>query len=194
MHHIDTFGSPVFAKPRRLASDRVKIAKMEFKHMLDLDHMRPSNTNYASPLHLVLKKGSEDWRPVGDYRALTSQTKRDRYPILRVLDFNGELHGTQIFLHVNLVKAFHQIPIAPEDIHKIALCIPFGLFESTRMQFGLCNASTTFQRFMDVVTRVLDGVYAFIDDILIASQSYEQHIEHLRTLFSRLDHYGLKIK
>ncbi|GFT99541.1 retrovirus-related Pol polyprotein from transposon gypsy [Nephila pilipes] len=191
MPHIDTFGSPVFAKPRRLASDRLKIAKMEIQHMLDLDHMRPSNSNYASPLHLVPKKGSEDWCPVGDYRALTSQTKRDKYHILSVLDFNGELHGTQIFSHVNLVKAF-QIPIAPKDVHKTAICIPFGLFESTRMQFGLCNASTTFQRFMDEVTRVLDCVYAFNDDILIASQSYEKHIKHLRTLFSRLDHYGLK--
>ncbi|GFT99663.1 uncharacterized protein NPIL_146971, partial [Nephila pilipes] len=71
------------------------------------------------------KKGSDDWRPVGDYRALNSQTKRDRYPIPSVLDFNSELHGTQIFSHVDFVKNFHQIPIAPEDVHKTAICTPF---------------------------------------------------------------------
>ncbi|GBM79530.1 Transposon Ty3-G Gag-Pol polyprotein [Araneus ventricosus] len=166
---------------------------MEFQHMLDLGHMRPSNSNYASPLHMVPKKGSDDWL-VGDFRALNAQTKKDKYLIPRVLDFTSELHGTKIFSHIDLVKAFHQILIAPEDVHKTAICTPFGLFESTRMQFGFCNASSTFQRFIDEVTRGLHGVYAFIDDILIASQTYEEHIQHLRVLFSRLDHYGLTIK
>ncbi|GBN67157.1 hypothetical protein AVEN_210985-1 [Araneus ventricosus] len=109
MHHIETFGFPVFAKPRRLAPDRLKIAKMEFQHMLDLGHMRPSISNYASPLHLVPKKGIDDWRPVGDFRALNAQTRMDKYPIPSVLDFTSELHGIKIFSHIDLVKAFHQI-------------------------------------------------------------------------------------
>ncbi|GBN67156.1 hypothetical protein AVEN_210984-1 [Araneus ventricosus] len=62
------------------------------------------------------------------------------------------------------------------------------------MQFGFYNALNTFQRFIDEDTGGLHGVYAFIDDILIASQTYEEHIQHLRALFSRLDHYGLTIK
>ncbi|GFX82906.1 hypothetical protein TNCV_2640411 [Trichonephila clavipes] len=75
-----------------------------------------------------------------------------------------------------------------------AICTPFGLFESTRMQFGLCNAASTFQRFIDEVTRGLKGVYAFIDDILIASQNVQEHTTNLRALFERLDYYGLTIK
>ncbi|GBO26525.1 Transposon Ty3-I Gag-Pol polyprotein [Araneus ventricosus] len=61
------------------------------------------------------------------------------------------------------------------------------------MQFGLRNASATFQRFIDEVTLGLPGVYAFADDILIASKNHEDHYQHLKTLFSRLDEYGLCI-
>ncbi|GBM95404.1 Retrovirus-related Pol polyprotein from transposon opus [Araneus ventricosus] len=193
VHHIVTKGPPVVAKPRRLAPDRLKIAKSEFQNMMHLGHLRPSKSNYASPLHMVPKKGTLNWRPVGDYRALNSQTLKDKYPIPCIADFTAELHESKIFSRIDLIKAYHQIPIHPEDIHKTAICTPFGLFESTRMQFGLCNASATFQRFIDEVTRGLPGVYAFVDDILIASKNHEDHYQYLKTLFSRLDEYGLCI-
>ncbi|KAG8199224.1 hypothetical protein JTE90_003652 [Oedothorax gibbosus] len=134
--------------------------------------MRSSCSNYASPLHMIPKRGTLEWRPVGDYRALNAQTVKDKYPIPCIADFTSQLHGTKIFSHVD-----HQIPINPADIPKTAICTPFGLFGSTRMQFGLCIASSTFQRFIDEVTRDLSGVYAFVDDILIAP---DEHVQHLR--------------
>ncbi|GBL77604.1 hypothetical protein AVEN_152853-1 [Araneus ventricosus] len=97
VHHIVTKGPPVVAKPRRLAPDRLKIAKSEFRNMMHLGHLRPSKSNYASPLHMVPKKGTLDWRPVGDYRALNSQTLKDKYPIPCIADFTAELHGSKIF-------------------------------------------------------------------------------------------------
>ncbi|GFX10919.1 hypothetical protein TNCV_511791 [Trichonephila clavipes] len=177
-----------------MASDSLKVAKIEFQHMLDLGHMHPSSSNYSSPLHMVTKKESNDWRSVRDFRALDAQTKKDKYPIPSILDFTSDLHGARIFSHIDLFKPFHQIPIASEDIYKTAICTPFGLFESTRMQFGLCNAASPFQRFIDEVSRGLKGVYAFIDDILIASQNVQEHTNNLRALFERLGYYGLTIK
>ncbi|GFV87664.1 hypothetical protein TNCV_779481 [Trichonephila clavipes] len=194
VHYIETNSRPVTAKARRLAPDRLRIAKAEFENMITLGHMRPSKSNYASPLHMVPKKDSTEWRPVGDYRALNAQTIKDNYSVPNILDFTSNLHGTKIYSHIDLVKAYHQIPINPDDVHKSAIITPFGLFESTRMQFGLCNAAATFQRFIDEVLRNLPFAFAFVDDILVASSSPEEHLQHLQILFTRLQQYGLSLK
>ncbi|GFS62493.1 retrovirus-related Pol polyprotein from transposon 17.6 [Trichonephila clavipes] len=92
MHFINTKGPPVAAKLRRLAPDRLKIVKAEFQHMIKLNHIRPSKSAYASPLHMVPKKDSIEWRPVGDYRALNAQTIEEKYPIPCIADFTSELY------------------------------------------------------------------------------------------------------
>ena len=113
-------------------------------------------------------------------------TTPDRYSIPLIPDLTARLHGRRVFGKVDLVKGYHQIPVAEQDVPKTAITTPFGTFEYLRMPFGLKNAGQTFQRMMDEVLGDLDFLFVYMDDVLVASRSLAEHEEHFRELFRRL--------
>lgn len=120
---------------------------------------------------------------VGDDRALTKLTVPGRYPIPYLLDLTYNLHGCLIFSKVDLLRAFHEVPVKECDISKTAICTPFGSYEYLWMPFGLLNAAQTQQRLMDEVLR-------YLEDIQIASKTIEEHQQQLEAVFNRIKDYG----
>ena len=202
-HEIDTEGNPPYFRPRKLNPKMLDATKEHFQHLLKEGIVRESNSEYASPLHIV-PKGKNDFRFVGDYRALNRQTVKNRYPLPYINDATNGLQGKCVFSKLDLANAFNQIEMREQDIKKTAVITPVGLFEYLYMPYGLCGAAQSFQRFIDKILRGLkrtnnDGTlsdvtfFAYIDDILIASENEDQHKKDLLAVFQKLSEYNLKL-
>ena len=200
-HYITTKGNPCHYKPRPLAIQHQRPVKEALSKMLDEGVIRPSKSNWASPLHVVPKK-PDGWRLVGDYRYLNSVTVKDTYALPYLQDFSSNLHGMKIFSRLDLKNAFWQVEINECDIPKTAIATPYGTFEFLKMNFGLSNASQSFQRYINQIMwdlKALDGsnreiiAFTYVDDILVASRNEQEHFDDLDAVFSRLSANGLKL-
>ena len=104
----------------------MQAAKDEFKFLLEAGIIERYNSPWSSPLHLVPKNDPSEFRSCGDYRNLNSITMPDKYPVPHLRSITMSLHNKRIFSKLDLRRAYLQIPVAPEDISKTAVCTPFG--------------------------------------------------------------------
>ena len=203
-HHIPTEGHPVQARARKLDPEKLSVAKAEIDKLVELGVCERGKSEWSSPLLVTTKpcnspctcdqqKPCGGWRVCGDYRRLNNMTTTDRYPVKNLQDFNADLRGKKIFSKVDLLKGYHQIPVNPKDVKKTAVITPFGLFLFPRCPFGLKNAGQDFQRLMDRILGDVPHTFVYLDDILIASDSMEQHLEDLERVFNILEDNGLVV-
>lgn len=191
VHHITTTGRPVYQKPRPLKHQTLKKVIAEFKKQEEQGILQASNSEWASPLVLIEKKGK--LRIAGDYRLLNAQTVPDRYPVPNLHDSVQKLCNMKYFSKIDLVRAYHNIPIAVSDVPKTAIVSPAGLYEYKRMCFGLCNAPATWNRFINSILSDLPFVFVYFDDILIYSITEEEQYKNIEIVFNRLSEHGLTI-
>ena len=129
-----------------------------------------------------------------DYRDVNKCTIKDSYPIPRIDAILDALKGARIFSSLDATSGYYQIAMDPKDMEKTAFAWKNGLFEFKRMPFGLCNAPATFQRAMDQVFRKerFKFIIPYFDDIIVYSETMEEHEEHLRIVFGRLQAAGIQ--
>ena len=195
-HHVDTGDHPPIKQPLRRVPYiyRDKIATM-VKEMEEAGVIEPSSSPWASPVVIVPKKDGT-YRFCIDYRRLNSVTTKDAYPLPRIDDILDTLAGAKYFSSLDLAAGYWQVGLDKETAAKSAFITHQGLHQFVRMPFGMCNAPATFQRLMEVVLAGLlwKSCFAYIDDILVCSQTFSEHIEHLGQVFARLRKASLRLK
>lgn len=187
--------APVKQRYRRIPPSEYEAAKEHIHKLLEAQVITESSSPYASPIVLVKKKDGT-LRMCVDYRHLNAKTRKDAFPLPRIEESLDALGGARWFSTLDLVSGYNQVPVSEADQPKTAFWTSFGLFEWTRMPFGLCNAPSTFQRLMQQLfgDQQCKSLLLYLDDIVVFSSTVQQHLERLEVVLSQLQGEGLKVK
>lgn len=200
-HQIRTTNEdPIYVRPYRQPQTQLDEINRQVEKLLKENVIQESHSPWSAPVHLVQKKmdatGEIKYRMVIDYRRLNEITVDDKYPLPNITDLFDRLGKSVYFSTIDLASGYHQIEVAKEDRQKTAFSTQGGHFEFKRMPFGLKTAPATFQRAMDSVLRGLQGIHClvYLDDIIVYSNSLQEHIQKLRKVFDRLRQTNLKVQ
>lgn len=187
-HEIKTLDHPPPAQ-KAYYSTPLKQEAMDkiVKELMEARLIRPSFSPYAAPALLVAKKDAS-WRMVVDYKKLNGITIKDNYPLPHMEQTIQMLgRGYRYFSKLDMKSGFWQIPIKEQDKHKTAFVTPNGLYEWNVLAQGLKNSPPSFQRVMsDVLSDCREFALVYIDDIVVFSRTFDEHLDHLNKILSNL--------
>ena len=194
-HSINTGNAtPIRSLPYRLCPAWREKVREELKKLLEDGITEPSRSPWSSPI-VPVKKPDGSLRLCIDFRRVNAVTQPDPYCMPITEDLIQQVGESAYLSKVDLSKGFYQIPLKETDRDKTAFCMPFGKYRFVRMPFGLMGAPATFQRAMD---GVLEGQHdystVYIDDILVFSASWEEHLVHIAAVLEALRQAGLTAK
>ncbi|XP_048511938.1 uncharacterized protein LOC125501083 [Athalia rosae] len=195
-HHIDVTNHPAIRQRAFRVSPKIQEAiDAEVDKMLADGIIEPSHSEWASPVVMV-KKPDGSYRFCIDFRQVNTVSKKDAYPLPRMDGILDKIRSARYIFTVNLSQAYFQIPLAKESREVTAFIVPGkGLFHFTRMPYGLTGAPATFQRLVDrlIGPEMEPYAFAYLDDIIITTTTFEKHLEWLRHVLRAIDRAGLTI-
>ncbi|CAF4518486.1 unnamed protein product, partial [Rotaria magnacalcarata] len=186
--------APLAVHPRRVPHINRQIINEEVKKMLHNEIISPSNSAWASPV-VIVKKHDGSPRFCIDYRQLNSITQKDVYPLPRIDDVLERLNGSHIFSKLDLRSGYFQVPLVSDEREKTAFISPDGLWQFNRLPQGLKNSPSVFQRLMNQTLGSLrwDICLAYLDDIVVYSCSFDQHLIDLSKVCQALNNSNFKL-
>ena len=195
-HQIEVEDGPPIRLPyRKIHPNMIPEVKRMLDEMLEQGIIQPSKSSFASPIVLVRKKDNT-LRLCIDYRRLNARTTKDSFPLPRIEETLEALGGAKFFSTLDLAHGYFQVVMDKGSIEKTAFRVPWGLYEFRRMPQGLIKSPSTFQRTMEFILgdMNLSEVVLYLDDILIFSKTFEEHLARLDKVLTRLQQHGLKVK
>ena len=193
--HVDPQARPKFYRPQSVPYAMKDKVEQELDHFHQQGIIEPVQfSEWAAPIVPVLKQNG-DIRICGDYKlTVNAVAKLDTYPLPRIEDLFTSLSGGKYFSKLDLAQAYLQLPLDEASRKYLTINTQKGLYQYTRLPFGVASAPSIFQRTMDNLLQGIEKVCVYLDDILITGATEAEHLRNLQEVLSRLEQTGMHLK
>ena len=182
-HDVDVGDSaPIKQHPYRVSPMKKELLDKEVQYMLKNDIIEESQSNWSSPCILVPKHDG-GFCFCTDFRKVNDKTKSDSFPIPRIADCIDQIGNAKFVSTFDMLKGYWQVPLTQRAREISAFVTPSGLYQYKVMPFGMKNAPATFQRMVNKLVRDIDGCEGYIDDVVIFSDNWSDHIRQIKRFF-----------